>query len=295
MKTEKLDLDSFIVKPGQKISLSDYDPATTAPYTDKKSAIHQLHKDVEQIAKMQNILYAQNSHAVLIILQGMDTAGKDGVIRHVMSGVNPQGTDVHSFKQPSVEELDHDYLWRNVKALPARGAIGIFNRSYYEEVVIARVHPKILDGQKIPTELKSKNIWKNRFDDINHFEKYLARNGVVILKFFLHLSKAEQKKRLLTRMEHPKKNWKFSMADVHEREFWAHYTEAYEQALSHTSTEQALWHIIPADNKWVTRTAIAELIVQKLKSLQLDFPKLSEKQIQEMAEGKAKLEAEESE
>lgn len=292
MKTEKLDLNAFIVPPGQKVNLGDYDPAATNPYLDKKSAEEKLKKDVNQIAKMQNILYAENSYAVLIILQGMDTAGKDGVIRYVMSGVNPQGTDVHSFKQPSLEELDHDYLWRSMKALPARGTIGIFNRSYYEEVVVARVHPQILDQQKIPPELNDKNIWKNRFDDINNFEKYLMRNGVIVLKFFLHLSKAEQKKRLLTRLDEPKKNWKFSIGDVHEREFWPEYMDAYEQALSHTSTENALWYIIPADHKWFTRTAIADVIVQKLKSLNLDYPKLSEKQKKELAEGKAKLEAE---
>ncbi len=288
----KLDINHFIVEPGKQIKLDDYDPVMTEPYLDKKMAADKLKKVVQQLAKLQNILYAENSYSVLIILQGMDTSGKDSVIRYVMSGVNPQGTSVSSFKEPSAEELDHDFLWRSTLAMPARGTIGIFNRSYYEEVIVARVHPKIVESQKIPKKLKDENFWKNRFEDINNFEKYVTRNGTIVLKFFLHVSKKEQKRRLLSRIDEPEKNWKFALSDVEERSFWPQYMHAYEDVLNHTSTKHAVWHIIPADNKWFSRAAIADIIVKKLKSLKLNYPVVSEEHQKQLAEGKKRLEAE---
>ena len=284
--------DHFIVPPGKKISLKDYDPGFTSHYKDKDEASVKLRKDVKRLAKYQDILYAQNTYAVLVMLQAMDTAGKDGVIRHVMSGVNPQGTQVHSFKAPSAEELDHDFLWRNMKALPERGGIGIFNRSYYEEVLVVRVHPEILNAQKLPPEAKGKNIWKHRFEEINSFEKYLVRNGIVVLKFFLNLSKDEQKRRLLARINKPEKNWKFSIADAKERAHWDDYMNAFEDTLNHTSTEHAPWYIIPADNKWFTRTVVADVIVEKLKSLKLSYPAVSDEHMRHLLEAKELLENE---
>ena len=238
------------------------------------------------------MLYAQNTYALLVILQAMDTAGKDGTIRHVMSGVNPQGTQVHSFKAPSGEELDHDFLWRSMKALPERGGIGIFNRSYYEEVLVVRVHPENLDLQRLPPGAKGKGIWKHRFDEINNFEKYLVRNGIVVLKFFLNLSKEEQKRRLLARINTPEKNWKFSLADAKERAYWDDYMNAFEETVNHTSTEWAPWHIIPADNKWFTRTVVADVIIEKLKSLKLSYPVVSKEHRQHLLEAKELLENE---
>ena len=284
--------DHFIVPPGKKISLKDFDPGFTSHYKDKDEASVKLRKDVKRLAKYQDILYAQNTYAVLVMLQAMDTAGKDGVIRHVMSGVNPQGTQVHSFKAPSAEELDHDFLWRNMKALPERGGIGIFNRSYYEEVLVVRVHPEILNAQKLPPEAKGKNIWKHRFEEINNFEKYLVRNGIVVLKFFLNLSKDEQKRRLLARINKPEKNWKFSIGDARERAHWDDYMNAFEDTLNHTSTEHAPWYIIPADNKWFTRTVVADVIVEKLKSLKLSYPAVSEEHMRHLLEAKELLENE---
>ena len=282
----------FLVQPGKKISLKDYDPGFTSHYKDKDEASVKLKKDVKRLAKYQDILYAQNTYAVLVMLQAMDTAGKDGVIKHVMSGVNPQGTQVHSFKAPSAAELDHDFLWRNMKALPERGGIGIFNRSYYEEVLVVRVHPEILDSQKLPPEAKDKNIWKHRFDEINNFEKYLVRNGIVVLKFFLNLSKDEQKRRLLARINKPEKNWKFSINDAKERVYWDEYMHAFEDALNHTSTEHAPWYIIPADNKWFTRTVVADVIVEKLKSLKLSYPTVSKEHMKHLIDAKELLENE---
>ncbi len=284
--------DHFIVPPGKKIRLKDYDPGFTAHYKNKNEAAAKLKKDVERLAKYQNILYAQNMHAVLIVLQGMDSAGKDGIIRHVMRGVNPQGTQVHSFKAPSTEELSHDFLWRNMKALPERGGIGIFNRSYYEEVLVVRVHPELLDLQQLPSGAKGKGIWKYRFDEINNFEKYLVRNGIVVLKFFLNLSKEEQKRRFLSRIDTPEKNWKFSFSDVKERAFWDDYMSAFEDAFNHTSTEHAPWYIIPADNKWFSRTVVADVIVEKFKSLKLSYPGVSEAHKQHLIEAKKLLESE---
>lgn len=286
--------DHLIVKPGETIRLKDCDPGFTSHYKDKDEASVKLRKDVKLLAEYQNVLYAQNTYAVLVMLQAMDTAGKDGVIRHVMSGVNPQGTQVHSFKAPSAEELSHDFLWRNMKALPERGGIGIFNRSYYEEVLVVRVHPELLDLQRLPPMAKGKNIWQHRFDEINHFEKYLVRNGIVVLKFFLNLSKAEPKRRLLARINRPEKNWKFSINDAKERAYWDDYMNAFEDALNHTSTEHAPWCIIPADNKWFTRTVVADVIVEKLKSLDLSYPTVSEDHVQHLREAKELLENEPS-
>jgi len=284
--------DHFIVPPGKKIKLKDYDPSFTAHYKNKNEAAPKLQKDIKQLAKYQNILYAQNTYALLIVLQGMDSAGKDGVIRHVMCGVNPQGTQVHSFKEPSADELSHDFLWRNMKELPKRGGIGIFNRSYYEEVLVVRVHPELLDLQRLPPGAAGKNIWKHRFEEINNFEKYLVRNGIVVLKFFLNLSKEEQKRRFLARIDTPEKNWKFSFSDVKERAYWNDYMSAFEDALNHTSTEHAPWYIIPADHKWFTRTAVADVIVEKLKSLKLRYPVSSEEHKQHLLEAKKSLENE---
>jgi PPK2 family polyphosphate:nucleotide phosphotransferase len=284
--------EHFIVPPGKRIHLKDYDPGFTAHYQDKNEASAKLRKDVRQLAKYQRVLYAQNTYALLVVLQAMDTAGKDGTIRHVMSGVNPQGTQVHSFKTPSAEELNHDFLWRNMKALPERGGIGIFNRSYYEEVLIVRVHPEILDLQKLPPGARGKNIWKQRFEEINHFEKYLVRNGIVVLKFFLNLSKEEQKRRLLARINTPEKNWKFSLADAKERAHWDDYMMAFEDAFNHTSTEHAPWYIIPADHKWFTRTVVADVIIEKLKALKLSYPVINKEQRQHLLKAKTLLENE---
>ena len=286
--------DHFIVSPGKKIRLKDYDPGFTSHFKNNDEASAKLQKDIKRLAKYQDVLYAQDSYALLVVLQGMDTAGKDGAIRHVMSGVNPLGTQVHSFKSPSAEDLDHDFLWRSVKALPERGGIGIFNRSYYEEVLVVRVHPEILASEKLPSGLKGKSLWKNRFDEINNFEKYLVRNGIVVLKFFLNLSKEEQKRRLLARIDTPEKNWKFSLADLRERAHWRDYMKAYEDALSHTSTKHAPWYIIPADNKWFTRTVVADVIIERLKALKLSYPVLSEESRQQLLEAKELLENEPS-
>ena len=282
----------FMVPPGKKTRLKDYDPGFTSHYKNKDEASAKLRRDIERLAKYQDVLYAQNTYALLVILQAMDTAGKDGTIQHVMSGVNPQGTQVHSFKAPSAEELDHDFLWRSMKALPQRGEIGIFNRSYYEEVLVVRVHPEILDLQRLPPGAKGKGIWKHRYDEINTFEKYLVRNGIVVLKFFLNLSKGEQKRRLFARINTPEKNWKYSLADVKERSFWDDYMNAYEDTLNNTSTEHAPWYIIPADNKWFTRTVVADVIIEKLKSLKLSYPVVSKEQRQHLLEAKRLLENE---
>ncbi len=285
----------FIVQPGTKIRLKDYDPGFTSHYKNKNEASAKLRKDIERLAKYQDVLYAENTYALLVILQAMDTAGKDGTIGHVMSGVNPQGTQVHSFKAPSAEELDHDFLWRSMKALPERGGIGIFNRSYYEEVLVVRVHPEILDLQRLPSGAKGKGIWKHRFDEINYFEKYLVRNGIVVLKFFLNLSKGEQKRRLLARIDTQEKNWKYSLADAKERGYWDDYMNAFEDTFNHTSTEHAPWYIIPADNKWFTRTVVADVIIEKLKSLKLSYPVVTKERRQHLLDAKELLENEPSE
>ncbi len=283
--------DRFIVPPGQKISLAkDYDPAYTADYKDKTDAAEKLRHDIEQLAQYQDVLYAQNTYALLLIFQAMDAAGKDSTIKHVMSGVNPQGCQVYSFKAPSAEELDHDYLWRSFKALPERGRIGIFNRSYYEEVLVARVHPEILERQQLPTNAKTDDIWNHRFEEINNFEKYLVNNGVIVLKFFLNLSKEEQKKRFLARIEQPEKNWKFSAADVKERAFWNDYQHAFESAFNHTSTEWAPWYVIPADHKWFTRMVVADIICSRLKLLDLQYPVLAAEHLEQLQKARELLE-----
>jgi PPK2 family polyphosphate:nucleotide phosphotransferase len=285
--------DSLIVTPGKKIKLKDYDPDFTGKYKSKEEAQQKLQDDIERLAELQDVLYAQDTYALLLIVQAMDAAGKDGVIKHVMSGVNPQGCQVYSFKAPSPEELDHDYLWRSMKALPERGRIGIFNRSYYEEVLVVRVHPEILSGQKIPRgEKEHTDVWKRRYDDINSFERYLSRNGVVILKLFLNVSKKEQKERFLERIETPEKNWKFSFGDVKERGHWDEYMNAYEEMFNNTSTDWAPWYIIPADHKWFTRAAVADITVAKLKSLNLKYPELSEAHKQELLKAKELLDSE---
>ncbi|HEY9639362.1 MAG TPA: polyphosphate kinase 2 family protein [Coleofasciculaceae cyanobacterium] len=284
---------SLQVPPSKKISLrKDYDPDYTASYSNKADAAGKLQEDIEALAKYQDILYAQNTYALLILFQAMDAAGKDGTIKHVMSGVNPQGCQVFNFKAPSSEELDHDYLWRCFRALPERGRIGIFNRSYYEEVLVARVHPEILERQQLPDRLKDKHIWNRRFEEINNFEKYLVNNGIIVLKFFLNVSKEVQKKRFLDRIQLSEKNWKFSESDAKERAFWDDYMNAYEDVFNHTSTEWAPWYIIPADHKWFTRLAVATVIVNQLKALNLKYPTVNEAHKQELVEAKALLEAE---
>ncbi len=288
---EKL-LDVLMVPPGKTIKLKkDYDPGFTGDFMKKKEAKERLAEGVKLLAEYQDKLYAQDNYAVLIILQAMDAAGKDGTIRHVMSGLNPQGTQVYSFKAPSPEELDHTYLWRNFKALPERGRIGIFNRSYYEEVLVARVHPTILESQKLPAELKDKKVWKRRFEEINNFEKYLVNNGTIVLKFFLNLSKEEQRRRFLARIELPEKNWKFSSADLKERGFWDDYQAAYEDVFNNTSTEWAPWYVVPADNKWFTRLAVGSVIYSTLRGLNLAYPEVDEAKKQDLLKAKTELEA----
>ena len=291
-KLDKL-YDLLMVPPGKKINLKkDYDPSDTGGLVKKKEAQKLLADGILQLAEQQNKLYAQNNYALLIVLQAMDAAGKDGVIKHVMSGVNPQGTQVTSFKAPSAEELDHDYLWRNFKTLPERGNIGIFNRSYYEEVLVARVHPEILEQQQLPPHLKDKGIWKRRFQEINNFEEYLVNNGTIVLKFFLNVSKKAQKERFLERIDRPEKNWKFSSADAKERQRWDDYQAAYEDVLNHTSTKHAPWHVIPADHKWFSRLAVGAVILQTMRDLKLAYPTIGEAQKQELLKAREMLENE---
>jgi PPK2 family polyphosphate:nucleotide phosphotransferase len=287
-----LNPDALVATPGCPIKLKDFDPGYTGQFTKDQARVY-LESGIEELARQQDKLYAQNTYALLLIFQAMDAAGKDSTIKHVMSGINPQGCQVYSFKQPSAEELDHDYLWRCFKALPERGRIGIFNRSYYEEVLVVRVHPKILAQQQLPGSARGKGIWAQRFQEINHFEQYLVNNGILVMKFFLHVSRQEQKKRFLERIELPEKNWKFSLGDVQERRFWPDYQAAYEEVFSHTSTAWAPWHIIPADHRWFTRLAVASLIIQRLKSLQLTYPVPQANHRQELEAARALLEAEE--
>lgn len=284
-----MNLKNFLVPPGRNVGLSDYDPGYTSGFKGKKDAQAQLVKDIQRMAELQNVLYAGRSRALLLIFQAMDTAGKDGAIRHVMSGVNPQGVHVTSFKQPAEEELQHDYLWRAVKALPARGEIGIFNRSYYEEVLVARVHTEILEGENVPAKDKEKKVWKERYEDINNFEQHLIRNGTIILKFFLNLSYAEQKRRLLERINDPEKNWKFSPSDLRERSFWKQYLEAYEEMLNHTSNEWAPWYVVPADHKWFTRIVVADVIVANMELLNLRYPILRSSQRADLLKAKKEI------
>jgi PPK2 family polyphosphate:nucleotide phosphotransferase len=279
---------------GKKFRLEDIDPGDTGELRseDKPQAKEALAEGVETLAALQERLYAQDRWAILLIFQAMDAAGKDGAIKHVMSGVNPQGCQVHSFKAPSSEDLDHDHLWRCLKALPERWRIGIFNRSYYEEVLVVRVHKELLERQKLPPSLVTKSIWDNRYEDIRNVEKYLGRNGVVIRKFFLHVSKKEQKKRFLERLDNPDKNWKFSMADAKERGFWGDYQEAYEDMIRETATKDAPWYVVPADNKWFTRVVVAAAIIDALGSLDLKFPEVDDEKKKELAAARAALEQE---
>ena len=278
---------------GDSFRLKDVDPGDTLQFTseDKPREKEALATGVTLMAKLQDMLYAQGRWAVLLIFQAMDAAGKDSAIKHVMSGVNPQGCQVFSFKSPTTEELNHDYLWRCLKCLPERGRIGIFNRSYYEETLVARVHPEILANQRLPPALVTKDIWKERFQDIRGFERYLARNGVAILKFFLHVSKEEQKKRFLERIEEPEKNWKFSENDVKEREHWDDYMEAYEDMIQNPATKSAPWYVVPADNKWFARIVVAAAVIDALDSLDLKYPKADDRKLKELAAAKRALQA----
>lgn len=291
MKHTKALVDTLTVKPGRKkVSLKKFDPAWTGRITSRKVAQKMLAKGIEDLSDLQERLYAQDTYSVLILFQAMDAAGKDGTIRHVMSGVNPQGCQVFSFKAPSLEELDHTYLWRAYKAMPERGRIGIHNRSHYEEVLVARVHPEIIANQHLPVAVKEdKHLWKKRFAQINDFERSLSENGVVILKFFLNVSKDEQKRRFLERIDDPAKNWKFSMTDTKERAFWDDYMKAYEEVFEHTSTPWAPWHIIPADHKWFMRLAVSEVINHRLSALDLKFPKLDGAKHRDLAAAKEML------
>ena len=288
-----MNYEKYRVTENKKVNLDKYDTDSTGDYKDKAEAIKDLQKNIARLAELQNVLYAQNVNALLIIFQAMDAAGKDSVIKHVMSGINPQGCDVTSFKQPSAEELDHDYLWRSMVRLPQRGRIGIFNRSYYEEVLIVRVHPEILERQQLPEKVKrDKKIWQKRYNDIRNFETYLSHNCIHVVKFFLHVSKEEQKKRFLARIDTPEKNWKFSAQDAKERAFWDDYMKCYAEAMAATSTTDAPWYIIPADHKWFTRVAVSEIIAAKMESMNLNYPTVSAAQVENLQEAKKVLESE---
>jgi PPK2 family polyphosphate:nucleotide phosphotransferase len=285
-------VEKLAVRPNGKVSMDDFDPAYIWKGIKKENAKALLREGVLKLASLQDRFYAQDTYALLIVLQAMDAAGKDGTIRHVMSGLNPQGCQVYSFKGPSAEERDHDYLWRSMKALPERGRIGIHNRSYYEEVLVTRVHPQILEGQQLPAERKHNRIWKDRYEQINNFENYLVDNGVLVLKFFLNVSRKEQKRRFMERLDRPEKNWKFSVNDVKERAFWGDYMKAYGEVLAHTSTKRAPWYVIPADNKWFARLAVGTVIYTALEGLDLQYPKVGKEKKQELLAARALLEAE---
>lgn len=291
-----MDLKHLLAPSGEIISLKDYDPAYCDDYKNKDEAEDKLKDDIEKLQKLQYRLYAENKQSLLIVLQAPDAAGKDGAIRHVMSGINPQGTQVFSFKQPSQEELDHDFLWRCVKALPERGRIGIFNRSHYEEVLVVKVHPEYLLKQNLPginsVEDVTPEFWQSRYKRINNFEKHLTESGTTIVKFFLHLSREEQKERFLARIDDEDKNWKFSKADMSERGYWNDYNKAYEDMLSNTSTEWAPWYVIPADRKWFSRTAIGDIVVRTLEKMNPQIPEVSDEDRAHLLEIKEKLEKE---
>jgi len=298
MKTKKLIKrsrevsDPFRITKGNDFRLKDFDPNDTLEFTkeaDKPKAKEALATGVQVLAELQDKLYAQDRWAVLLIFQAMDAAGKDGAIKHVMSGINPQGCQVFSFKSPTSDDLEHDYLWRCLKCLPNRGNIGIFNGSYYEEVLAVRVHPEFLAKQKLPSKLVGKHIWEERFEDIRNVEQYLSRNGVVIRKFFLHVSKKEQKRRFLERIENAEKNWKFSANDAAERDYWDDYINCYEDLIRETSTKHSPWYVVPADNKWFTRVVVAAAVIDALADLDLAYPKVDEKKLKELASAKQKL------
>ncbi len=279
----------YRVAENKKFRLSDIDPADTWKLKSKEHAQEWLEQGVARLSELQDKLYAQNQWALLLIFQAMDAAGKDGTIKHVMSGVNPQGCEVFSFKVPSTEELNHDFLWRTTKCLPERGRIGIFNRSYYEETLVVRVHPDFLAAEKLPPTLITKDIWQERFEDINAFERHLMRNGVLVRKFYLHLSKQEQQRRFLRRLDQPEKHWKFSLADLHERQRWPDYMRAYENMIRHTATDYAPWHVVPADHKWFTRLVVSEVVVEALESLKLNYPKVTPAKRKELAAARTAL------
>ncbi len=284
--------DRYRITDGRKLRWKDFDPRDTGGLDGKKGAEDLLARGTARLSELQDKLFAQDRWSVLVILQALDAAGKDGTVKHVMSGVNPQGCHIVSFKAPSEEELAHNWMWRCFSKLPPRGSIGIFNRSYYEEVLVVRVHPEILAKQKIPPELVTKDVWKQRFEDIAAFERFLARNGCRILKFFLNVSKAEQKKRFLERLDEPEKNWKFRPQDMLERQSWDEYQRAYEEAIAATSAEHAPWYVVPADKKWFTRLVVAEAIVAELEKLDLAYPKIPAEEKKALAEQRAKLERE---
>jgi PPK2 family polyphosphate:nucleotide phosphotransferase len=293
MKIEKM-LKRYRVEHGRHFRLKDYDPADTHGLESalKPQAKELLAGGVQELSRLQDVLAAQDRWGLLLIFQAMDAAGKDGTIKHVMSGVNPQGVQVSSFKAPSAEELNHDFLWRTMKYLPERGHIGIFNRSYYEEVLVVRVHPQILESQKLPQPLVTKHVWQQRFEEINHFERYLAQNGIAVVKFFLHVSKKEQKRRFMERLDTPDKNWKFSASDVKERQCWDEYQDAYEDMIGHTASEYAPWYVVPADNKWFTRLVVSQAVVDALKGMNLKYPKVSGAERAALAEARKQLENE---
>lgn len=298
-----MDVESFKVLPGKKTSLESYDSGFVPKWakeeeekegkkSSKEQALAVLEEDRQKLIEMQELFWASDTYSMLIVLQGMDAAGKDSTIAHVMSGVNPQGCQVTSFKTPNEEELKHDFLWRHYKDLPERGIIGIFNRSYYEDVLIVKVRPEVLEMQKLPPTEEGKQFWKHRYEDINLFERHLIRNGTIVLKFFLNVSENEQKQRLLKRLENPDKNWKFSLTDLSERSKWKDYMDAYEDMLNETSTEWAPWYVIPADKKWVAHVSISEIIVSEIKKLDLKYPTLSAEQSEALKKAKAELEKE---
>lgn len=293
LKELKTLVGAMRVEPGEKVKLKQYPTAFTGTTLTKDTAIRIMDEGIEQVSRLQDVLYADDKHSLLIVLQAMDTAGKDGAIKHVMSGLNPQGVKVTSFKRPSDNELDHDFLWRHYQALPARGEIGIFNRSHYENVLVSKVHPEIVAFEKLPgidaTKPLPENFWKERYRVINEFERILVHSGTIVLKFFLHLSKEEQKRRLLSRIDDQEKNWKFSAADVHEREYWDQYQRAYEDAITATSTDHAPWYIIPADDKWWSRLALTTVLHKTVEDLDLRYPTVSEEQLAILAEARTRL------
>lgn len=293
MNIDKL-LKRYRVEHGKHFTLQDHDPADTHGLGSelKPQAKELLADGVKEMSRLQDILAAQDRWGLLLIFQAMDAAGKDGTIKHVMSGVNPQGVYVWSFKAPSAEELHHGFLWRTMRRMPERGQIAIFNRSYYEEVLVVRVHPPLLESQKLPKSLITKHIWQERFEDINNFERYITRNGIAVVKCFLHLSKKEQKRRFMERLDTSDKNWKFSSSDVKEREFWDEYQKAYEDMIRHTATEYAPWYVVPADNKWFTRLMVAQAVVHALKGMNLKYPKMSGQQQAALAQARQELENE---
>jgi len=288
MNPEKL-AENYCIDRGKNFRLKDYDPADTGHWHSKEHAEQAIQEGIARMAELQDKLYAQDSWAILLIFQAMDAAGKDGVIKHVMSGVNPQGCQVYSFKAPSEKELQQDFLWRTTLDLPERGHIGIFNRSYYEEVLVVRVHKDILKNERMPNSLVTRKIWQERFEDIHAFERHMARNGTVIRKFFLHLSKKEQERRFLARLEEPEKNWKFSAADIREREFWDDYQHAYEDMIRNTASKHAPWYVVPADHKWFTRLVVSGVVVETLESLKLSYPKVDAAKRKELEEAKKLL------